>query len=89
MEGENFEVFHSMRRILTKEEVLNMFYPYRNAQYFPDIKEHMLTADSLVLLLVNKTETVWNDEKQEYVKLDSPIGRLKKLIGDKDPNLAK
>ena len=36
---ENFEVFHSTKKILTKEEILNLYYPYRNAPFFDDIME--------------------------------------------------
>ena len=37
----------------------------------------MLTAESIVLLLINKVDEVWDDEKCENVKLDSPITRWK------------
>jgi hypothetical protein len=49
----------------------------------------MTTADSIVLLLINKVDTVWSEEKQEDVKLESPIVRWKQLIGNKDPDAAK
>jgi nucleoside diphosphate kinase len=74
---------------LTKEEILNLFYPYRNAIFFQDINEHLMTAESLVLLLINKVEKVWDAQKEEDVKLESPIIRWKKLIGEKDPSEAK
>lgn len=48
-----------------------------------------MTAESLVLLIINKVETVWDEHKEMDVKLDSPIIRFKKLIGDKDPSEAK
>ncbi len=89
LDQNNFEVFHSKRKILTKEEILNLFYPYRNATYFQDISEHLQTAESLVLILINKVETVYDEQKEEDVKLESPITRWKKLIGDKDPAEAK
>ena len=66
-----------------------MYYPYRNAHFFPEIQEHLMTAESLVLLIINKVETVYDEKKEEDVKLESPIVRLKKLIGDKDPVEAK
>ena len=37
----------------------------------------MLTADSIVLLLINKVDEVWNEEVGEDVKLESPIVRWK------------
>jgi hypothetical protein len=49
----------------------------------------MMTAESIVLLLINKVDKVWDEEKQEDVKLESPIVRWKNLIGNKDPEVAK
>ena len=89
LEQQNFEVFHQKRKILSKEEVLNLFYPYRQKDFFGEIEEHMMTAESIILLLINKTDTVWSEEAQEEVKLDSPIVRWKQLIGNKDPEVAK
>jgi nucleoside diphosphate kinase len=66
-----------------------LYYPYRNAPFFEHIQEHHLTAESLVLLIINKVETVYDEKKDEDVKLESPIIRLKKLVGNKDPNEAK
>lgn len=48
-----------------------------------------MTAESIVLLLINKVDKVWDEEKQEDVKLESPIVRWKNLIGNKDPEVAK
>lgn len=89
LDQNNFEVFHSKRKVLTKEEILNLFYPYRNATYYEQIQEHLLTAESLVFILVNKVETIYDEDKEEDVNLESPIIRWKKLIGDKDPAEAK
>jgi len=74
---------------LSKEEILNLFYSYRNKEFYKEIEEHMMTADSIVLLLINKVDSVWSEEKQEDVKLESPIVRWKQLIGNKDPEVAK
>ena len=49
----------------------------------------MLTADSIVLLLINKVNEVWDEERGENVALGSPIERWKNLIGDMDPEAAK
>jgi hypothetical protein len=49
----------------------------------------MMTADSIVLLLINKVNEVWNEELGENVALESPITRWKKLIGNMDPEVAK
>ena len=68
---------------------MNLFYPYREKEFYGEIEEHMLTAESIVLLLINKVDTVWSEEAQEEVKLDSPIIRWKQLIGNYDPEVAK
>jgi hypothetical protein len=41
------------------------------------------------MVLINKSETIYDEAKEEDVKLESPIIRWKNLIGDKDPNEAK
>jgi len=74
---------------LSKEEILNCFYPYKNQAFYVDIEEHMQTAESIILLLINKVDTIWDEESQEDIKLESPIKRWKKLIGNKDPEVAK
>lgn len=89
LEKNNFEVFHSKRKVLTREEILNLFYKYRNAPFFPEIQEHLMTAESLVLLIINKVESIFDEEQGEDVRLEDPIVRFKKLIGDKDPAEAK
>ena len=89
LDANNFEIFHQKRKIMSKEEVLNLFYPYREKEFYAEIEEHMVTAESIVLLLINKVETVWSEEKGEDVKLESPIVRWKRLIGNKDPDVAQ
>ena len=88
LDANNFEIFHQKKKILSKEEVLNLFFPYKNKEFYGEIEEHMLTAESIVLLLINKVETVWSEEKGEDIKLESPILRWKQLIGNKDPEVA-
>lgn len=41
LDEQNFEVFHQKRKILSKEEVLNLFYPYKESSFYGDIEEHM------------------------------------------------
>ena len=48
----------------------------------------MVTAESIILLLINKVDQVWNPELEIDVKLDSPIVRWKELLGDKSPEEA-
>lgn len=67
-----------------------MFYQHRNASYYPDIQEHMMTAESIVMLLTNKVEKIPNeDPTMEDIVLDAPVNRWKKLLGDKQPEIAK
>ena len=90
LEENHFDIFHQEKKILTREEVLNLFYQYRNAPFFQDIQEHMMTAESIVLLLVNKVDTIPAEEEgEEDIKLESPVVRWKKLIGHKSPEEAK
>jgi len=37
LEANHLDRFSSVRKILTKEEVVNLFHPYRNAPFFADI----------------------------------------------------
>ena len=89
LDHNNFEVFHQKRKILSKEEILNLFHKYQQRSYYPEIAEHMQTAESIVLLLINKVDQVWDEKRGEEVKLESPIQRWKELIGNKDPEVAK
>jgi nucleoside diphosphate kinase len=76
---------------LTKEEILNLYYIHRNASYYQDIQEHLMTAESIIMLLVNKVDSVPNphDPDGEEIKLDAPVVRWKQCIGDKLPEIAK
>lgn len=49
-----------------------------------------MTAESVVLLLVNDKESIPAEEEgEEDIKLESPVVRWKKLIGNKNPEEAK
>lgn len=87
----HFEVFYQEKKILTKEEVLNLFYIHRNASYYPELLEHMMTSESIVMLLVNKTDKIPNPAEPdgEEIKLEAPVIRWKQLVGDKVPEVAK
>lgn len=90
LEDNHFDIFHQEKKTLTKEEVLNLFYKYRNAPFYQDIQEHMMTSESLVLLLVNKVDSIPAEEDgEEDIKLEAPVVRWKKLIGNKSPEEAK
>lgn len=51
-----------------------------------------MTAESIVMLLVNKVDKIpdpSDPEGIEEIKLDVPVTRWKKLLGDKQPEIAK
>jgi nucleoside diphosphate kinase len=89
IDDNDFEVFHQKQKVLKNEEILNLFYKYRNKEFYDDIKEYLSAGESKVLLLINKVETKYDEEIEEDVKLDDPITRWKKLIGPFDPEVAK
>ena len=89
LDEHNFEVFHQKRKILSKEEITNLFYPYKNQAFYGEIEEHMLTAESIIFLLINKIDKVYDPSKEMEVKLESPIIRWKQLLGHKNPETAK
>jgi nucleoside diphosphate kinase len=37
----DFEVFHQKKKTLTNEEILNLYYNYRNSDWYPELKEHL------------------------------------------------
>jgi len=47
-----------------------------------------MTAESEIMLLVNSVEKI-EDEEGRSIKLEPPVTRWKKFIGDKDPNEAR
>ena len=90
MAKNNFQIFHSVTKVLTKEEILNLFYSHRNASYYADIQEHFMTAESIVLLLTNSRDTIpAKVDGEDDIKLDNPVVRWKRMIGNKDPDDAK
>jgi nucleoside diphosphate kinase len=50
-----------------------------------------MTAESIIMLLVNKVDSIQNpnDPDGEELKLDAPVIRWKQCIGDKLPEIAK
>lgn len=85
LDRHNFEVFTQKRKILSREETLNLFWPHRKREFYNEIEEHLLTAESIIFLLINKIDKVYDMEREMEVKLESPIVRWKELIGHKDP----
>lgn len=89
LDQNDFEIFHEKKKTLTNEEILNLYYKYRNDTFYPDVKDHLRSGDSLVLLLINKVDTKYNEETDEEVPLEDPITRWKKLMGKSEPEEAK
>ena len=48
-----------------------------------------MAGDSLILLLINKKDTKYDEEKGEDVPLEDPITRWKNLLGPPNPEDAK
>lgn len=85
----DFEVFNEKTKVLRNEEILNLFNKYKTQDFYDDIKEHLTAGESKVMLLINKVESKYDEEKEEEVKLEDPITRWKKLIGPFSPDIAK
>ncbi len=79
----------TLQRKLTKQEIQNLFNKYKDEEFYEQIQEEMVSGDSLVLVLTNKLESKFDEERKEEVKIDNPIDRVKRLIGDKDPDVAR
>ncbi len=84
-----FDIAQTLQKKLTKQEVLNLFNKYKDADFYGQIEEEMLSGESLAVVLTNRSEAKFDEEKKEEVKVADPIERIKKLIGDKDPDAAK
>ena len=39
LDQNNFEIFHQKRKTLSKEEIINLFYNYKNSSFYNDIQE--------------------------------------------------
>ena len=74
---------------LTKQEVMNLFTKHKAADFYQQIVNEMTSGESWCFVLTNQHETKFDEEKKENVKVENPIERIKKLIGDKDPDVAR
>lgn len=75
LETKGFEIRSVANRELTREEAENIYFKHQNKDYFKKLITYASTGESLVLLL-------------SHAKND-PISTLKKLVGPKDPEIAK
>ncbi len=41
------------------------------------------------MIIINKVDSVYDEEKEMDVKLENPIARFKSILGDKNPEVAK
>lgn len=84
-----FDIAQTLQKKLTKQEIFNLYNKYKDAAFYQKIEEEMLSGESICLVLTNRKETKFDEEKKEEIKVADPIERLKKLLGDKDPVNAK
>lgn len=75
LEADGFEIRSVANRELTRQEAENIYYKHQKKDYFNKLIAYTSTGESLVLLLSHTS----ND----------PISALKKLVGPKDPEVAK
>eukprot|EP00826_Nyctotherus_ovalis_P026244 TRINITY_DN2051_c0_g1_i11.p1 TRINITY_DN2051_c0_g1~~TRINITY_DN2051_c0_g1_i11.p1 ORF type:complete len:196 (-),score=41.60 TRINITY_DN2051_c0_g1_i11:1074-1661(-) len=68
---------------------MNLFSKYKTAEFYQQIIDEMTSGESWCFILTNRYETKFDEEKKEDVKVESPIERIKGLIGDKDPDVAR
>lgn len=88
IEKNNFEIFNFFKKILTEEELANLYFKHVGKEYFKDIVEFMSSAPIAILVLINKEDT-YMDENGIKTYYNSPIVRWKEMIGHKDPVIAK
>ena len=60
-----FEHAQTLQKKLTKQEILNLFNKHRDTDYYQQLEEEMLSGESLALILTNRSETKFDEEKKE------------------------
>lgn len=75
LEADGFEIRFVINRQLTEQEAKNLYYKHKKNDYFKQLVIYNSCGPSLVMLLSHKG--------------DHPIERLKEMIGNKDPVVAK
>ena len=89
LKSNNFKIFNRVKKQLTKQELISLYTKISTKPFFPSIIDHMTIGESEIFLLVNDKESIYNEEKEEEIPVEPPLVRIKKLIGDKDPEVAK
>lgn len=80
----NFEIYDMKIKVLSKEEIMNLYHKHVDKPYFEEILLYNQKSISLILVLINKENTYY-DTNSIIRSYDSPIIRWKNLIGYKDP----
>ena len=84
-----FDIFHETCLELTKHNVINLFPNQLKSPYMNTIIDLMTSGPSKILVLVNRHTIKFDEEKNEDIPVEDPVLRAKKIIGDKDPAIAK
>lgn len=75
IEAEGFSIIHMLKKELTKQEVINLYYKHTEKDFFDNMAKFLMNGESVVLLLTSEGE--------------NPIQKWKKLLGHPDPVEAK
>lgn len=75
IEAEGFSIIHMLKKELTKQEVINLYYKHTEKDFFDNMAKFLMNGESVILLLT--------------VEGENPIQKWKKFIGNPDPVEAK
>lgn len=75
LEADGFEIRFAINRQLTEQETQNLYYKHKKKDYYKKLVIYNSCGPSLVLLLSHKQ--------------NRPIEKLKEMMGNKDPVVAK
>jgi len=75
IETSGFSIIHMLKKELTKQEVINLYYKHMEKDFFDNMVKYMMNGESIVLLLTCEGE--------------NPIQKWKQFIGLPDPVEAK
>ena len=75
IENEEFQIITMIKRELTKEEILNLYYHLREKDFYEKLERSLRNGESMVLMLTS--------DKHD------PIQKWRTMIGPTDPAEAK
>lgn len=81
---ENFEIFDMKVKMLSNEEVGNLYYRHVGKDYYEDLQNYNTKGLSAILILINKDDT-YTDSNNMVIRYKPPFQRWKELIGSKNP----